>query len=335
MTTRTKIVFFVIMSLAVILVAGVFIVEQLAGYTLPTRSGEQVTIRVAAPPELSAWVNEAAREFEDNNPQLTVNVVGLEGVEAEGRLTSRTPEEVIDAWIAEADFVRGMAGNIPYDDQGTPVAQTKLVWLANSAYPALQDNLDWDTVHQLAVDATAWSNMGGDNFFDLALSSPDSNIEGLATLISALAFQRQTLDLRGTSVNDEGFRAWLAEILVAIPNRNRSPQEQFSQPPLTIDAGMLLEYELSKLNEAQFIRTDPGYNLILTYPYIIRNDDVLENSASRQGVAEQFRGHLLSDAQQQKLAGFGFSPAGEAPAGQSIQIDGDTAAALWNQAQFQ
>ena len=336
MTSRTKIVFFVIMGLAAILVIGVFIIEQFAGFTLPTRSGEQVAIQLAAPPELFTWVSEAAAEFGRNNPQQTIQVIELEGLDANSRLASRNPEEIIDAWIAEADFVLGMAGDrLPFEQQATPVAQTQLVWLAKNTYPSLQDTLDWDTVHRAAINATDWRDMGGDNLFDLALSSPDSNIEGLATIISALASHRQTSDLQGASVIDREFWDWLNEILDAVPNRNRSPREQFSQTPSPIDAGILLEHELSQLDQAQFIQTHPGYNLILTYPYTIRNDNTLENSDSRRRVAEQFRAYLLSDTQQQKLADFGFAPVGDVTAGQSIQIDADTAEALWNQAKFQ
>jgi hypothetical protein len=58
---------------------------------------------------------------------------------------------------------------------------------------------------------------------------------------------------------------------------------------------------------------------------LIRRGSPLEDAAEREQTAEQFRAYLLSQAQQQKLANYGFAQAGDITLGTGIQVDGDTA----------
>ena len=331
MTLQTKIIFFMIMGLAAALVGGVLLVEKVGGFTLPTRGGVQVDIQVAAPPSLEGWVREAAAEFNSRNPQTTVQVVSLKGLEANQKLSLGGGEALPEAWIAEADFIRQMAQGLPYEAQGPSVAQTRLIWLAMRERAGLQGLLDWETVHAAAVDRARWEALSGGDFqFDVALPSPGNSVEGLAAYLSAAADFRDQPDLRNSPVTDQAFLDWMAEILEAAPERSRSPLDQLARPPVSVDVGLVLESELGQLDLAKFMQQPPQYNVIFNYPYLIRRDAPLEDAAAREEAAQRFRDFLLSPEQQQKLAQAGFSPADATGLGEGVQVDGATAAILWN-----
>ena len=330
MTVKTKIVFIIIMGLAVVIVAGILAVENFAGYALPSRGGFAANIQVAVAPSLEVWVREAADQFNDQHSQIVVRVVSLRGLDAEQRLSRRDEADLIDAWVAEADFIREMADNIPFDQTGPSVAVTRLTWLAKNDYAGLSGQLDWPTVHAAAVDTTHWQRLSGsDQFMRAALPSPSNSVEGLAAYISAAASFQSQADLRQATVTDQPFLDWMDEVFVAVNERNRAPLDQFIRPPVSVDLGMLLENELQELNMGQFIQQPPQYNVIFDYPYLIRRDEGVENAANRVNAAEQFRQFLLSGPQQARLAEFGFAQAGTDFAG-GVQIDGDTAETLWN-----
>lgn len=328
MTTRTKISFFFIMSLAAVVVAGVLILEQVGAFTVPTRGETEVNIQVSAAPGLEPWVRDAARDFNRQHPNLTVDVVILNGLEANQKLAP-TSSNLPDAWIAEAEFVRGMAGTVPYPEQGPTVAQTRLVWLAVKDRTGLQGNLDWPTIHEAAVNPTAWQTLGsGDSRFDLALPSPGNSVEGVAAYLSAAADYFNQDDLSSVSVTDQGFLAWMDEILQVVPEQRTAPLNQLTRTPVSVDVGLLLESDFDQVARDQFIIQTPAHNIIFASPYLIRRNNPADNAADRQRTAEQFRDFLLSDQQQAKLAAQGFIGADDPSLGQGVQVDGETALRL-------
>jgi hypothetical protein len=324
MTTRTKIIFFFIVSLAAALVAGLLSLENVGAVSVPTRGTVPVTIRVAVAPPLAPWVRAAAQEFGNQNPRLTVQIAVLEGLDADRSLGPTQPN-LPDAWIAEASFVRGMAERIPYDAQGQSVAQTRLVWLAVNSRDGLNGNLDWETVHEAAVDPELWRESTGDNQFDLALPSPSNSVEGVAAFLSATADYHDQADLSSINVTDQGFVAWMEDILETVPQQGGSALTQLTSRPVAVDVGMLVESDLDEVDLNRFIQQSPAYNVIFDYPYLIRRGSPLEDAAEREQTAEQFRAYLLSQNQQQKLANYGFAQAGDITLGTGIQVNGDTA----------
>ena len=331
MTTKTKVVFFIIVGFVVFLIAGIFTVEALTGYTLPTRGGVEVDIEIAVAPSLEPWVREAATTFNAGNPQITVKVIPLSLTDIDRRLSPIGTQSGPDAWIAEAGFVRGMFTPLPYDEQGQSVAQTRLVWLAVSDRGSLANTLDWDVAHTAATDAAAWQSLsGGDTRFDAAIPSPRNSVEGLAVYISAVADFLDQADLTNAPVSSQEFIIWMDDILLAVPQSQIAPDEQLLRTPPPVDVGILLESHLSGLPIANFTQHSPQYNVILNYPYLIRRDPNLEDAEARQTAAQRFRDFLLAGAQQQQLAQLGFAPAGGTGLGTGVQIDGPTANTLWN-----
>ncbi len=324
MTTRTKVVFFVIVGFAATLVAAVLGMERLLGVTVPTRSGTAVTITVAVAPELEMWAQEAARNFNATHKPTTVNVVALKGLNATQELDLSKGDALPDAWIAEADFVRQMARGVPYEASGPSVAQAGLVWLEVAGRGKLPAPADWPTVHEAAVNNPQ---------FRAALPSPANSVEGIAAYLSALAAFHNNPAPPPEMINAD-FQAWMDEILVAVPEQIRAPLDQLSRTPPSVDVGLLLENELAELNLSQFNRQTPAFNVVFNFPYLIRQGrgviaDETEAEA-RQQAAAQFRDFLLAAEQQSLLPNYGLHPAGSEPAA-AMQVNPATAERIWSQ----
>lgn len=313
MTTRTKIVFLFIVGLAGAVIAIVLALESFKVYTLPTRGGVNVDIKVAVAPPLEAWAREAATQFSNN--QVTVEVVALKGLDAAPALKQNN----FDAWIAEADFVRQMARDIPFEETGPSVAQTGLVWVEVIGRNKLTGPAGWGTVHDAAVNNPQ---------FHAALPSPSNSVEGLAAYLSAAAFHAQTNP-------GPDFAAWMDDILIAVPEKTLAPLNQLVRTPPSVDVGLILESELGKLDATQFVPQFLTYNVLFNFPYLIRQggtpaDDT--QAADREKAAAQFRDFLLSAEQQNRLAEYSLARSGAPAAGQSVPVDGAAAERL--RAQF-
>jgi len=325
MTTRTKVVFFLIVGFAATLVAGILGLERLLGVTVPTRSGAAVTITVAVAPELEMWAQEAARDFNATHRPTTVNIVTLKGLNATQTLDLSKGESLPDAWIAEADFVRQMARGVPYEANGPSVAQASLVWVEVAGRNKLTAPADWPAVHEAAVNNPQ---------FRAALPSPSNSVIGVAAYLSALAAFHNNPALSPEMVSAD-FQTWMEEILVAVPEQTRAPLDQLSRTPPSVDVGLLLEDELTNLNLSQFNRQSPAFNVVFNFPYLIRQGggvvaDETEAEAHRQAAA-RFLDFLLEAGQQNRLPNYGLRPAGRDVSGQTVQADGPTAERIWSQ----
>lgn len=328
MTTRTKIGFFFVMGLALMMSAVVLVGETLGYWQRPTPGAVQTQIQVAAAPSIYDWVAAAAREFTAEQRNITVEVIELKSLDAGQTAELTDVANKVDVWIPETTFMRQMAGSLNYENDGPALAGNRLMWAASADYAALQGQLDWALVYQAAGDGNAWQTLsGGDFVFDLAFPPPRSSFEGLAALLSAAAgFHNQTA-LNQSLVSDPAFLAWLAEIQRAVPEPNADPAAQLARTPVSVDVGLILAHDRNRLNESRFIFQEPAYNIYLNYPYLIRTDDVVENVEARREAARTFRDFLLANRQQQRLDRFGLTPADSQSSG--IQVDGNTALSIW------
>lgn len=332
MTTKTKIIFLFIVGLATVVVVALLSLEKTQVYTLPTRGGVNVTITVAAAPQLEAWAREAALDFSGRNSQITVKVIAMKGIDASQQLDLSKTDGLPDAWIAEADFVRQMARSVPFDETGPSMAQDGLIWLAVAARTGLQGQLNWQTIHVAATDSTQWQTLGaGDARFDAALPSPANSIEGVAAFLSAAAGYYQQPALSVDTVGNRDFVQWMDDILIAVPEKKLDPLNQLTRPPVSVDVGMVLQSDLPSLNAGQFIQQPPQYNVVFNFPYLVRRGNLEKDAADREQAAEIFRDFLLSADQQNRLVGYGLQPAGTAVGGVSVSVDGATAERLRTQ----
>ena len=326
MTLKTKIFFFIIVGLALVTVAAILSLEKTQVYTLPTRGGVNVDISVAVAPQIEDWVRAAATDFNDRNSQISVQVISLKGLDAVQALDLSKQESLPDVWIAEADFVRQMARNVPYDAQGTSLAQDSLIWLAIAQRTGLNGTLDWNIVHTAATDATQWQTLGaGDARFDAALPSPANSIEGVAAYLSAAASYHQQPNLNADMVGDSNFLRWMDDILLTVPEKTVSPVNQLTRTPPSVDVGMILQSRLTQINSSQFIQQAPAYNVLLNFPYLIRRGNPAKNAADREIAAETFLNFLSSAEAQNQLPAYGLQPTSTFAAnGQFVTADDNT-----------
>lgn len=313
MTTQNKLIFFAIIGLAILVIGGLFILEQTDSYTLPSRQTLQATITVAAAPGLEKWLQDAAKTFNEQDSKLQVKISSFKSNEAERKLVPSNPA-LPDVWLPEGDFVRQKVGQIPYQTSGSSLAQDSLIWVAVQKDSMKENDLAWQPIHDIAVN-----NMQ----FKLALP-PKQSATSMAACVSAAAAYHKTAALTANMGSDRQLQTWFREILDAVPSRDRSPQEQLTRRPPQVTAGLLLRSEAYTLTQTNFITQLPEYNINLNYPYLMRAEWPelsSQEAAAHQEVAEKFRAFLLSANQQSQLTQYGLGQASDAPAGQFVQPD--------------
>lgn len=266
---------------------------------LPTQASQPVTLSIAVSPALEGWVKASAAEFTRQNPFVQVEVAQMRGLDANRRLNTLSGQA--DVWIAEADFARTVAGGIPYETQGTSVAQDSFQWVAVKSRAELAGSLSWRSVARLA---------DGNPQFKIAMP-PVNSLEGLAACWIAAAEYHQTGAVTAAQITDPAFRAWLAALLQAAPDRNRSPRDQLATRPPQAEAGLILNSDWNQLAQSSFNSQPPSFNVIFNYPYYVRTnwpnlqpDEI----SAHQDAAARFKAYLLGGAQD-KLAGFGLGRA--------------------------
>jgi hypothetical protein len=269
----------------------------LPNFFLPTRAGQPVTLAVAVPTTLESWVKASAAEFSQQNALIQIAVTPLRGLDANRRLNTVTG--LPDVWIAEADFARLAAGGIPYETQGTPLAQDTLIWVAAKSQTALAGDLGWKTVAEAASRNPQ---------FRIAMP-PLNSVEGMAACLSAAAEYHAQDQLAPAQINDPAFRGWLKALLQAAPDLSRNPRDQLASRPPQADAGLILNSDWHQLNQGGFLFQAPSYNVAFNYPYFIRSNwqNLQPDEAdAHRAAAEKFKTYLLSSGPQSRLGNYGL-----------------------------
>lgn len=286
---------------------------------LPTRAGAPVTLSVAVPAALEEWARASAVEFTKKNPLIQVDVTQLRGIDANRRLNTLADRP--DAWIAEADFVRQVAGDIPYEDKGQTIAQDSFLWVVVKGQKDLTGQINWTTIAQAA---------GTNSQFRIALP-PANSIEGMGACWSAAAEFHHQGAVSEALISDPAFRSWLDKAVQAAPDRNRAALEQLATRPPQVDAGLIYSRDFRQLTQDLFVHQALDYSVAYNFPYFIRSnwEDVQADEAgAKQAAAASFRNFLRSSGPQGKLATYGLQAANAHLAGQLEPIDDSAVRAL-------
>lgn len=279
---------------------------------LPTAASAPVTLSVAVPAALEDWVKTNSVEFMQQNQFIKIEVSQLNGQEADRKLNTLTGQT--DVWIAESDFARAAAASIPYEKQGTSVAQDTFLWVAVRSQSELANNLNWKS-----VAAAAKANPS----FKIAMP-PANSIIGMAACWTASAEYHNTATPTAAQINDPAFRKWLTALLAAAPDRSRSPRDQLATRPPQANAGLILSSDWSQLAQNSFISQPPSRNVAFNYPYYIRStwqNLQPEEIQAHQDAAMKFRAFLLSAGAQNALAAEGLQPVSAQLTGQLPATD--------------
>ncbi len=279
---------------------------------LPTAASAPVTLSVAVPAALEGWVKTNSLAFMQQNQFIKIEVSQLNGQEADRKLNTLTGQT--DVWIAESDFARAAAASIPYEKQGTSVAQDTFLWVAVKSQSQFANNLNWKS-----VASAASSNPS----FKIAMP-PANSIVGMAACWIAAAEYHSVDAPTAAQINDPAFRKWLAALLAAAPDRSRSPRDQLATRPPQANAGLILSSDWSQLAQASFLSQPPSHNVAFNYPYYVRStwqNLQPEEITAHQDAAARFRSYLLGASAQSTLAAAGLQPVSAQLTGQLPATD--------------
>ena len=342
--SRTRIVFFVVVLAAVLIVAGSFVVrwlgQQEGVVTVPSTETLEVRIVCALPVE--PWVREAAKQFNEEKHKLEgqpieVSVIPMDGLTAMGRYEREEMDPLPTAWIPDSRYLVELV-NAAYKEKlgrdvfltdgeyrARPIAVSLFSWgIYSSRAEVLRDKygeIDWQAIHDAATAKGGWPELGGDpgwGFFKLVVPNPRKNVGGLAAMVAAGGEYYQKTNINTADVTDADFQAWLGELMGAVTDF--SSLGSYSVENLALfgysmgDGGQLLESDL--LANMAGIQTRWEDPLVIVYPQYLTWFDFPftvwmgpETTALEKNAALEFEKYLLMPEVQQLAVERGLRPA--------------------------
>ena len=342
--SRTRIVFFVIVALAVLTVVGALIWQSLSSpaddtLVLPD-APDMLEVRVVCSLPVEPWVQEAARQFNAGKRELEgipikVTIIPMDGWTAKGRLERGEMDPLPMAWIPENRHLVDLV-NVTYKERlgrdvfltdgeyrARPIAVSLLAWgIYESRARVLETaygEITWQAIHDAAMLPGGWKEIGGEDdwlFFKLAISNPRKNISGLEAIIAAAGEYFDTTAIGADQVGSADFQAWMKEILSSMSDLSGGA---YTVSDLALfgystgDAGQLLESDL--LTNMAGIQTRWADPLRIYYPKYVTWFDFPftvwmgpETLALEKNAALEFEKFLLSEEMQQDALTRGLRP---------------------------
>lgn len=297
---RSRLIFFIIVGLAVVIVIAGLVVflpklqnddTSLAGEEIDTSVPIQVSVVTAL--SIEPWIREAADQFnqeqhilEDTGQVIQVTIIPLDGLAAKGRFEREEFDPIPTAWIPDsryltelvnATFKERLGRDVFLTDgeyRGRPVAITLLAWgIYDSRAQALEQTygeINWQVIHDAAMNAQGWDGLGGQEewgFFKLAISNPRKNVSGLGAMVAAAGEYYDQTSIGTDEVNSNDFQDWMAEIMGSMSDLSGGTytvQDLALFGYTTGDAGQLLESDL--LLNMEGIQTRWADPLRIVYP---------------------------------------------------------------------
>jgi hypothetical protein len=341
---RTRIIFFVIIGLAVIIVIGGLIWSQLDREPDPIEPevGEgPLEVHVVSALPVADWVQEAAHQFNAEQHTLEgrpiqVTVTPMDGLTAKGRYERDELDPLPTAWIPDSRYLVELV-NAAYKERlgrdvfltdgeyrARPLGISLLTWgIYDSRAGVLEEgygDISWNTIHDAALAPGGWGELGGEpdwGYFKLAISNPRKNISGLAAMVAAAGEYFGKTNISVEDVTDPDFQAWLQEIMSSMSDLSGGT---YTVADLALfgyttgDAGQLLESDL--LVNMQGIQTRWADPLRIVYPEYVTWFDFPftvwmgpETTALEKNAALVFEEFLLSEGVQQQALAYGLRPA--------------------------
>jgi len=346
---RTRIVFFVIIGLAVVIVAA-GLIWQLVRSSEPSQgptavpgqtSDETLEVQVVTALPVADWVQEAANQFNAEKHTLEgqlihLTVTPMDGLTAKGRYDRDEMNPLPTAWIPESRYLVELVNAAQNERLGRdvfltdgeyrakPLAISLLAWgVYDSRAKVLEakySQLSWKAIHDAAMAPGGWAELGGQadwGYFKLAISNPRKNVSGLAAMVAAAGEYFQKTNISVDDVTNAEFQAWLGEIMSSMSDLSGG---SYTVNDLALfgyttgDAGQLLESDL--LVNMQGIQTRWADPLRIAYPEYVTWFDFpfsvwmgSETTALQKNAALEFEKYLLTEGIQKKALAYGLRPA--------------------------
>ena len=343
--SRTRIIFFIVIILAVLVVAGALIWQSISDHNtggsvaLPD-APDTLEVRVVCTLPVEPWVQEAARQFNAGKHELDgipikVIIIPMDGWTAKGRLERGEMDPIPTAWIPENRYLVDLA-NVVYKERlgrdvfltdgeyrARPIAVSLLAWgIYESRAQVLEaayGEITWQAIHDAAMLPGGWKEIGGQDdwlYFKLAISNPRKNISGLGAMIAAAGEYYDDTGIGSDEIGDPGFQQWLKDTLSSMSDLSGGA---YTVDDLALfgystgDAGQLLESDL--LANMAGIQTRWSDPLRIYYPKYVTWFDFPftvwmgpETSALEKNAALEFEKFLLSDEMQRDALALGLRP---------------------------
>jgi hypothetical protein len=300
---KTRVVFFVIIGIAVLIVAAGLLVTQLPNLTqrsqqskgTPPVSDEPIEVRVVCALPVEPWVSEAAKTFNAQGDRLEgrpiqVTIIPMDGLTAMGKYDREEMDPFPTAWIPDSRYLVDLV-NATYktkrdrdvfltdgEYRARPIATSLFSWgIYKSRAEVLKvqySDIDWETIHDAAMAKGGWREIGGDTcaecgqwgYFKLVVPNPRKNAAGLSAMVAAAGEYYDKTTITVEDVTNPDFQAWLGELMNAVTDYSSA----YSVEDLALfgysmgDGGQLLESDL--LVNMEGIQTRWADPLVIEYP---------------------------------------------------------------------
>jgi hypothetical protein len=341
---RTRLIFFVVIGIAVAIVAVGVIARALSpadNPIAPAQSNEPLEVRLVVALPIEPWVTAAANQFNaekrtlDGRP-IKVTVVPMDGLTALNRFDSASFEKTPTAWIPDSRYLVELA-NAAYKERNDrdvfltdgeyrarPIALSLFAWgLYGSRARALEQKfsqIDWKTIHDAAIAPGGWPELGGEpawGFFKLVVPNPRKNVGGLAAMVAAAGEYYDKPNITVEDVTNPDFQKWLKELMgsvTAISGASAYTAEDFALLGYSVgDGGQMLESDLLANMEGIANRWQdplavryPKYVTWFDFPFSVWMGS--ETSAAEKNAALEFQKYLISRPVQEKAVAYGLRP---------------------------
>ncbi len=338
---RTRIIFFAVVLLALIIVGVSFLASQLSG-NIPNPTAQPIQVRVVSALPIEPWVSEAAQKFNaekhtEDGRTIIITVTPMDSVTALGKWDRGEFNPIPTVWIPDSRYLVELV-NATYsaklgrdvfltdgEYRARPLATSLFSWgIYDSRYQVLTkkfNTVDWKVIHDAATAKGGWPDLGGQSawgYFKLIVPNPRKNAAGLLAMVSAAGEYYDKAAITTEDVTNPKFQTWLKELMGSVTDF--SSLSAYSVEDLALfgysvgDGGQLLESDLLvNMNGIQTRWADP---LRIVYPKYLTWFDFPfttwmgpETSASEKNAALQFEKFLLTAPIQTAAAARGFRPA--------------------------
>jgi hypothetical protein len=299
---RTRVIFFVILGIAVLIVVAGLVVTQIVlparqsqRAVTPQTSDEPIQVRIVCAIPIESWVNEAAKAFNAEDQLLEgrpieVTIIPMDGLTAMGRYEREEMDPFPTAWIPDSRYLVDLV-NATYktkrdrdvfltdgEYRARPIATSLFSWgIYESRAEVLEDrygDVNWTVVHDAALAKGGWREIGGEDctecaqwgYFKLIVPNPRKSVAGLAAMVAAAGEYFEDTTITVEDVTDPDFQVWLGELMGAVTNFSGA----YSVEDLALfgysmgDGGQLLESDL--LVNMEGIQTRWADPLVIEYP---------------------------------------------------------------------
>ena len=338
---RTRLIFFAVIILALVIVGVSFLASQLNG-SVPNPTAQPIEVRIVSALPVEPWVTDAANKFNaekhsQDGRTIVVTVTPMDSVTALGKWDRGEFNPVPTVWIPDSRYLVDLV-NSTYsaklgrdifltdgEYRARPLVTSLFSWgIYDSRYKVLVNKfqtVDWKVIHDAAITKGGWPQLGGQaswGYFKLIVPNPRKNAAGLLAMVSAAGEYYDKATITTDDVTNPQFQKWLGELMGSVTDF--SSLSSYTVEDLGLfgysvgDGGQLLESDL--LVNMQGIQTRWVEPLRIVYPKYLTWFDFPftpwmgpETSASEKNAALQFEKYLLTAPIQADAAARGFRPA--------------------------